>query len=73
VIAIGDDIPGQSCIKANAHALARYIASCQEAGLVPVVEPWRIHLPRWKQYQQSAPAYRQFKHMGHKPHTFHGA
>ena len=39
VIAIGDDIPSRSCIKANAHALARYAALCQEAGLVPVVEP----------------------------------
>jgi fructose-bisphosphate aldolase class I len=39
VIAIGDDIPSQSCIEANAHALARYAALCQEAGLVPIVEP----------------------------------
>ena len=39
VIAIGDDIPSQGCIEANAHALARYAALCQEAGLVPVVEP----------------------------------
>jgi fructose-bisphosphate aldolase class I len=39
VIAIGDDIPSRSCIEANAHALARYAALCQEAGLVPVVEP----------------------------------
>jgi len=39
VIAIGDGIPSQSCIEANAHALARYAALCQEAGLVPVVEP----------------------------------
>ncbi len=39
VIAIGDGIPGQGCIEANAHALARYAGLCQEAGLVPVVEP----------------------------------
>jgi fructose-bisphosphate aldolase class I len=39
VIAIGDGIPSWGCIHANAHALARYAALCQEAGLVPVVEP----------------------------------
>ena len=39
VIAIGDGIPSRGCIEANAHALARYAALCQEAGLVPVVEP----------------------------------
>jgi len=39
VIAIGDGIPSWSCIEANAHTLARYAALCQEAGLVPVVEP----------------------------------
>jgi fructose-bisphosphate aldolase class I len=39
VIAIGDDIPTSACIEANAHALARYAALCQEAGLVPMVEP----------------------------------
>jgi len=39
VIAIGEDIPSRSCIEANAQALARYAALCQEAGLVPVVEP----------------------------------
>jgi fructose-bisphosphate aldolase class I len=39
VIAVGDGIPSRDCIKANAHALARYAALCQEAGLVPVVEP----------------------------------
>jgi len=39
VIAIGEKIPSQGCIEANAHALARYAALCQEAGLVPVVEP----------------------------------
>jgi len=39
VIAIGDGIPSRGCVEANAHALARYAALCQEAGLVPVVEP----------------------------------
>jgi fructose-bisphosphate aldolase class I len=39
VIAIGDGIPSWGCIQANAQALARYAALCQEAGLVPVVEP----------------------------------
>ncbi len=39
VIGVGDGIPSRSCIEANAHALARYAALCQEAGLVPVVEP----------------------------------
>jgi fructose-bisphosphate aldolase, class I len=39
VIVIGDGIPTRGCIEANAHALARYAALCQEAGLVPVVEP----------------------------------
>jgi fructose-bisphosphate aldolase class I len=39
VIAIGDGLPSWGCIEANAHALARYAALCQEAGLVPVVEP----------------------------------
>lgn len=39
VIAIGPGIPTRGCIEANAHALARYAALCQETGLVPVVEP----------------------------------
>jgi len=39
VLIIGDGLPSQGCIEANAHALARYAALCQEAGLVPVVEP----------------------------------
>jgi fructose-bisphosphate aldolase class I len=39
VITIGDGIPSLHCIDANAHALARYAALCQEAGLVPIVEP----------------------------------
>ena len=39
VITIGSGIPSRGCIEANAQALARYAALCQEAGLVPVVEP----------------------------------
>jgi len=39
VIAVGDGIPSRGCIEANAQALARYAALCQEAGLVPIVEP----------------------------------
>lgn len=39
VIAIGENIPSRGCIAANAHALARYAALCQEVGLVPIVEP----------------------------------
>jgi fructose-bisphosphate aldolase class I len=38
-IAVGEAIPSRGCIEANAHALARYAALCQEAGLVPIVEP----------------------------------
>jgi fructose-bisphosphate aldolase class I len=39
VITVGDGRPSTGCIEANAHALPRYAALCQEAGLVPVVEP----------------------------------
>ena len=40
VIAIsGDDVPSRAALIANSHALARYAALCQEAGLVPIVEP----------------------------------
>jgi fructose-bisphosphate aldolase class I len=39
VIALGDGLPSRGCIEANAHALARYAALCQEAGVVPIVEP----------------------------------
>lgn len=39
VIHIGEDMPSSTCIDANSHALARYAALCQEAGLVPIVEP----------------------------------
>lgn len=39
VINLGDGHPSRACIAANAHALARYAALCQEAGIVPIVEP----------------------------------
>ena len=39
VITIGSGIPSRGCVEANAQALARYAALCQEAGLVPIVEP----------------------------------
>jgi fructose-bisphosphate aldolase class I len=39
VIDIGAGIPSYTCIKANAHALARYAALCQAEGIVPIVEP----------------------------------
>jgi hypothetical protein len=39
VIGIGDGQPSDYCLDTNAHALARYAALCQEAGLVPIVKP----------------------------------
>ena len=36
---IGEDLPSEYCVWTNAHALARYAALCQEAGIVPIVEP----------------------------------
>ncbi|MFN0264630.1 class I fructose-bisphosphate aldolase [Tepidamorphus sp. 3E244] len=39
VITITDNTPSHNCIHANAHALARYAALCQENGIVPIVEP----------------------------------
>jgi fructose-bisphosphate aldolase, class I len=36
---IGDGLPSLDCVRVNAHALARYAALAQEAGLVPIVEP----------------------------------
>src|SRR3954469_22301499 len=39
VISIGKGIPSEYCLWTNAHALARYAALCQEAGIVPIVEP----------------------------------
>jgi fructose-bisphosphate aldolase, class I len=39
VIHVSDTLPSQACISANAHALARYAALCQEQNLVPIVEP----------------------------------
>ena len=39
VISISDDLPSKNCIRLNAHALARYSALCQQAQIVPIVEP----------------------------------
>jgi len=39
VITIGEGTPSHTCIYANAHALARYAASCQAASIVPMIEP----------------------------------
>jgi len=39
VVRIGSGLPTRGCLEANAHALARYAALCQEAGIVPIVEP----------------------------------
>ncbi len=39
VITLGDCLPSWGCIEANSQALARYAVLCQEAGLVPIVEP----------------------------------
>ncbi len=39
VLSIGPGRPSRPCVVANAHALARYAALCQEGGLVPIVEP----------------------------------
>ena len=39
VITIGEGIPTQACVHVNAHALGRYAALCQEADIVPIVEP----------------------------------
>ena len=39
VISISDELPSEYCVWTNAHALARYAALCQEAGIVPIVEP----------------------------------
>lgn len=39
VISIDQNIPSRACIEANAHALARYAALCQEVGMVPIIEP----------------------------------
>jgi fructose-bisphosphate aldolase class I len=39
VFVIGSGLPSSRCVHANAHALGRYAALCQEQGLVPVVEP----------------------------------
>lgn len=42
VINISDTLPSAACVKANAHALARYAALCQEVNIVPMVEPEMI-------------------------------
>ena len=39
VVAVSDILPTFGSLKANAHALARYAALCQQAGIVPIVEP----------------------------------
>lgn len=39
VIRIGDGLPSEACLDANAHAMARYAAVAQEYGIVPIVEP----------------------------------
>ena len=39
VFRIADELPSQACVSANAHALGRYAALCQEQHLVPIVEP----------------------------------
>ncbi|MFV8755431.1 class I fructose-bisphosphate aldolase [Nannocystaceae bacterium ST9] len=39
VITIGEGLPSRACLLGNAHALARYAALCQEANIVPIVEP----------------------------------
>ena len=39
VITIGKNLPSRACIDSNAHALARYAMLCQEADMVPIVEP----------------------------------
>ena len=39
VIAVSDTLPSATCVKVNAHALARYAALCQEQAIVPIVEP----------------------------------
>ncbi len=39
VITIGEAMPTSACVEANAHGLARYAALCQEADIVPIVEP----------------------------------
>jgi fructose-bisphosphate aldolase, class I len=39
VIDVGDTLPSTACVQANAHALARYAAMCQDQGIVPIVEP----------------------------------
>ena len=53
VIAMGDGIPSRGCIEANAQALARYAALCQEAGLVPDRRAGSAH--GWRPYHGAVP------------------
>ena len=39
VISITDQLPSETCVRVNAHALGRYAAICQEQGIVPIIEP----------------------------------
>ena len=62
VITVGQGIPTDVCIDANAHALARYASLCQEVGIVPIVEPEVLmdgdhtHLPVRRDYKGCASA-----------------
>jgi len=38
-LSVGEGLPSRYCVRVNVHALARYAALCQEAGIVPIVEP----------------------------------
>ena len=83
VIAIGDGIPSRGCIESNANALARYAALCQEAGLVPLVEPEVLMngehtLEQCCNGRSSASRFRPALHTrsdtgGHDPEAQHGA
>ena len=53
VITIGDNIPSLGCVEANAQALARYAALCQQGGVVPILEPEiDIHSPSKAEAEQ---------------------
>ena len=56
VIGLGNGQPSHACIRANAQALARYAALCQEAGIVPIVEPEVLMgaRTRWRGARKSA-------------------
>jgi fructose-bisphosphate aldolase class I len=55
VYSIGAGRPSEDCVRANAHALGRYAALCQEAGLVPIVEP-EVLMDGTHQIEESADA-----------------